>query len=68
MGLVFRATLKPLSGYTDLDWAGDLYTRQSTSRYVFSLGSPAIGCHKACDVSLDTMTGMRTHDLTKSLT
>lgn len=42
MGLVFRGTLQPLSGYTDSDWAGDPDTRRSTSGYVFSLGSAAI--------------------------
>lgn len=42
MGLVFRGTLEPLSGYTDSDWAGDPDTRRSTSGYVFNLGSAAI--------------------------
>ena len=42
MGLVFRGTLQPLSGYTDSDWAGDPDTRRLTSGYVFSLGSAAI--------------------------
>jgi hypothetical protein len=42
LGLVFRSTLQPLSGYTDSDWAGDPDTRRSTSGYVFSLGSTAI--------------------------
>jgi hypothetical protein len=42
MGLVFRGHAKPLSGYTDSDWAGDPDTRRSTSGYVFTLGSGAI--------------------------
>jgi hypothetical protein len=42
MGLVFRGTLQPLTGYTDSDWAGDPDTRRLTSGYVFSLGSAAI--------------------------
>jgi hypothetical protein len=42
MGLVFKGTIQPLSGYTDSDWAGDQNTRRSTSGYVFSLGSAAI--------------------------
>jgi hypothetical protein len=42
MGLVFRGTLQPLSGYTDSDWAGDPDTHRSTSGYVFTLGSAAI--------------------------
>jgi hypothetical protein len=42
LGLVFRGTLQPLSGYTDSDWAGDPDTRRSTSGYVFTLGSAAI--------------------------
>ena len=29
--LTFRGALKPLSGYTDVDWAGDQDTRRSTS-------------------------------------
>ena len=40
--LVFRGDLKPLSGYTDADWAGDQDTRRSTSGYVFDVGSAAI--------------------------
>jgi hypothetical protein len=42
MGLVFRRSLQPLSGYTNSDWAGDPDTRCSTSGYVFNLGSAAI--------------------------
>ncbi len=40
--LVFRGDLKPLTGYTDADWAGDQDTRRSTSGYVFDVGSGAI--------------------------
>ena len=40
--LVFRGDLKPLTGYTDADWAGDQDTRRSTSGYVFDVGSAAI--------------------------
>ena len=40
--LVFRGALKPLTGYTDADWAGDQDTRRSTSGYVFDVGSAAI--------------------------
>jgi len=42
MGLVFRGTLQPLSGYTDSDYAGDHDIRRSTSGYIFNLGSAAI--------------------------
>jgi hypothetical protein len=42
MGLIFRGTLQPLTGYTDSDWAGDPDTRRLTSGYVFSLGSAVI--------------------------
>jgi hypothetical protein len=42
MGLVFRGSIEPLTGYTDSDWAGDHDTRRSTSGYVFSIGSAAI--------------------------
>lgn len=40
--LVFRGTLKPLTGYSDADWAGDLETRRSTSGFLFNIGSGAI--------------------------
>lgn len=42
--LCFRYTgdLKPLSGFTDADWGGDLDTRRSTGGYVFDVGSGAI--------------------------
>lgn len=40
--LTFRGDLKPLVGYTDSDWAGDLETRRSTSGYLFNIGSGAI--------------------------
>ena len=42
MELVFRGDLQPLVGYTDSDWAGDIYTRCSTSGYIFNIGSGAI--------------------------
>ena len=40
--LTFRGDLKPLVGYTDSDWAGDLKTRRPTSGYLFNIGSGAI--------------------------
>jgi len=40
--LTYRGSLKPLTGYTDSDWAGDHDTRRSTSRYIFNLRSGAI--------------------------
>lgn len=40
--LVFRGDLKPLSGYTDADWADNQDTRRSTSGYVFDVDSGAI--------------------------
>ena len=40
--LIFRGSLKPLTGYTDADWAGDQDTRRSTSGYAFDVGSSAI--------------------------
>ena len=40
--LTFKGPLKPLAGYTDADWAGDLDTRRSTSGFLFNLGSGAI--------------------------
>ena len=42
MGLVFRGSIQPLTGFTDSDWAGDPDTRRSTSGYVFNVGSAAI--------------------------
>ena len=42
MELAFRGTLKPLTGYTDADWAGDMQTRRSTSGFLFNIGSGAI--------------------------
>jgi hypothetical protein len=42
IGLVFRGSIEPLTGYTDSDWAGDHDTRRSTSGYVFNIGSAAI--------------------------
>ena len=43
-GLKFSAQEeKPeLFGYTDVDWAGDVDTRRSTSGYVFQIGSGTI--------------------------
>ena len=40
MGIVYAKG--DLVGYTDADWAGDITTRRSTSRYVFMLGSGVI--------------------------
>lgn len=40
--LVFRGGLKPLTGYSDSDWAGDHDTRRSSAGYVFNIGSGAI--------------------------
>lgn len=40
--LTFRGDLKPLVGYTDSDWAGDIETRRSTSGFLFNIGSGAI--------------------------
>lgn len=40
--LTFRRDLKPLLGYTDSDWAGDIETRRSTSGFLFNIGSGAI--------------------------
>jgi hypothetical protein len=42
LSLTYEGTIKPLSGFSDADWAGCHDTRQSTSGYVFSLGSGAI--------------------------
>lgn len=42
MELAFRETLKPLTGYTDADWAGGTQTRRSTSGFLFKVGSGAI--------------------------
>ena len=39
--LVYKGSLKDLSGYIDSDWAGDS-TRRFTSDYLFNLGSGAI--------------------------
>ena len=36
------ATLIQLEGYTDVDWANYKADKQSTSRFVFSLGNRAI--------------------------
>ena len=40
--LVFRGDLKPLTGYSDADWAGDLATSRSTGGYAFNLGSATL--------------------------
>ena len=40
--LEFRGDLRPLTGYTDSDWAGDTETRRSTAGYIFNVGSGAI--------------------------
>jgi hypothetical protein len=40
--LVYKGDLKPLIGYTDTDWGGDVATRRSTSGYIFNIGSEAI--------------------------
>jgi hypothetical protein len=40
--LVYRGDLRPLIGYTDADWGGDMDTRRSTSGYLFNIGSGAI--------------------------
>ena len=40
--LTFCGEFKPLVGYTDLDWAGDIETRRSTSGFLFNIGSGAI--------------------------
>lgn len=42
MQLVFCGELRPLVGYTDSDWAGDISARHSTSGYIFNIGSGAI--------------------------
>jgi hypothetical protein len=42
LALTFRGDLKPLLGYTDADWGGDLDTRRSTAGYLFNVGSGAI--------------------------
>ncbi|RDX94186.1 hypothetical protein CR513_23459, partial [Mucuna pruriens] len=34
--------ISKLVGYTDSDWAGDIETRKSTSRYAFHLGTGAV--------------------------
>ena len=42
-GILYKsATPIRLEGYTDADWAGYRADRQSTSRFVFSLGGGAI--------------------------
>jgi hypothetical protein len=45
-----------LSGYTDLDWAGSVSDRKSSSRYCFSLGSTMISwqSRKQSSVALST--------------
>jgi hypothetical protein len=45
-----------LSGYTDLDWAGSVYDKKSTSRCCFSLGSAMISwqSRKQSRISLNT--------------
>ncbi|KAH7465285.1 Retrovirus-related Pol polyprotein from transposon TNT 1-94 [Fusarium oxysporum f. sp. matthiolae] len=40
--LEFRGDIRPLTGYTDSDWAGDTETRRSTAGYIFNVGSGAI--------------------------
>lgn len=40
--LTYRGNLQPLTGYTNADWAGDRDTRQSTSAFIFHVGSGAI--------------------------
>lgn len=42
MELVYSGDLKPLQGYSDADWGGDLKTRRSTSGYLFNIGSGVI--------------------------
>jgi hypothetical protein len=45
-----------LSGYTDLDWAGSVSDKKSTSRCCFSLGSTMISwqSRKKSSISLNT--------------
>lgn len=40
--LAYRGDLRPLHGYSDADYGGDLQTRRSTSGYVFLIGSAPI--------------------------
>lgn len=42
MGIMFGKTKKPLEGYSDADYAGDVDKRRSTSGYVFRLYGGAI--------------------------
>lgn len=42
MELVLCGALKPLTEYSDADWAGDTQTRRSTSGILFNIGSGAI--------------------------
>ena len=45
-----------LIGFTDLDWAGDLDDRKSTTGYVFSLGSGPVtwACKKQQTLALSS--------------
>lgn len=43
LGIQFHKTGHPvLTGYSDSDWAGDIYDRKSTSGHIFTLGGAAI--------------------------
>lgn len=54
--LAFSGDLRPLVGYSDADWAGDISTRRSTSGYVFSIGTGPISwsSKRQSTVSLST--------------
>ena len=40
--LQYKGPIRPLAGYTDADWGGDLDTRRSTSGYCFNVGSGVV--------------------------
>ncbi len=40
--LAFWETSKPLTRYTNVDWAGDIPTQRSNSSFLFNIGSRAI--------------------------
>ena len=54
--LAFSGELRPLVGYSDADWAGDISTRRSTSGYVFGIGTGPISwsSKRQSTVSLST--------------
>lgn len=54
--LAFSGDLRPLVGYSDADWAGDISTRRSTSGYVFGIGTGPISwsSKRQSTVSLST--------------